>query len=97
MEIPEIPSRRQSIVVITGYRSIGDEVSEVVQEALIDHSPTTPDAVILGEAFRRVHAAGGLMNDGPDDSINFYPVQSLSKVSFSVKKVQLADSFAMPH
>ena len=87
-------NQRQSIVVITGFKSTGDEV---IQELLITHGPGAQTSDLIGKAFNLLASAGGIMNDGPDESVNFYPLQALSQVVFSVKKVQLATNLVMPH
>lgn len=84
---PRIQARRQSTVVAVGVREDGFTCE---QEVPLEHNPA-PDAIVIGAGFAKMNQVGGFMKDGLDgQSVEFYPLASFKKVTFSLKKVSLA-------
>jgi len=77
--------RRRSTVKITG--ELKDSNICVVHNLGLEHDAGAPDAALLGEAFKMLRSAGGLMADEPDGSIYFYPLTCFSRVHLEVQKV----------
>lgn len=80
-------SKRQTVVVATGQKL--EHNTEVVQKLPMTHDPGTPDAMIVGKGFATINQVGGLMIDGPGGSVEFHPMSSFDKVTFSLEKVSL--------
>jgi len=78
---------RVSTVEMIGVLESGDTVT---QEQQIQHTLNAPEGAIIGEAFKMFRGLGGLLVDGGDETMDFYPSSQLKKVHFVVKKIQIA-------
>lgn len=76
-------------VVVVSAKSNEDQVVEM--EIPIQHQVGVHPALILGEAIKVIRSNGGLLVDGPDTDLDFYPLLSLKgKVNFKEKRVVLS-------
>jgi hypothetical protein len=80
--------RRNTVVVVSGTLPSGEVIA---QEVSLTHDPGAPSSALIGSAFNVIRQVGGLSLDSFDkESMYFYPLSKFDRVTFQVKKVQLA-------
>ena len=93
--IPIRTAPQQSTVVISGKLPDG---KVIVQELPIPHTAGVTDFQLIDAAIKAIRAAGGMMTDGENGTVNFYPLLTLTDgINFGVKRVSLVIGSLPPH